>query len=347
MKEIFDQEAENFLSKLIEVPGVAGNTQEVVSVLKNHLNYPHIKILPDKEGLGFFQAVIHPDKKYRVLLASHMDTVGMRVSYIDENGFCFFRAVGGIDVQGIKGQCVKIVTRKGLIRGLVECQPIHHMTQEERQKPLAIEQFFIRTENTGKKDSSIQVGDPISFDQPLKKMGNDYLMGPGFDNRLGTLIMAEILHKIDHQKLNCCLYGVASPGEEIGCRGIRALTQKISPNLAIVIDVTGITDYPMANFIKFGKQELGKGPVIARGYNTRTPYTDRLIETAEELGIPIQFRAEDITATDGRETDEAGVATLVIRVPGTLLHTAHDLVKRDDIHSTGKLIVEFLMRLPF
>jgi len=349
MAKILDEDAEKFLGQLVQAIGISGNVAQVSALIEKRLQKPHIQLTPDDSGLGLIQAVMNEEKSFRVMLETHMDVVGLRINYIDERGFCFLRSVGGVDLLALKGHKIVIETKEGSVKGLIQGLPIHHTTQEERKKAPKIEDFFVRTEFTEKPldTSPIRVGDAVIFEESLGHLGKNTLVGPGFDNRLGVLIMTEIMRHLDPKDLNICLYAVASSGEEIGCRGIRAVTQKIAPDLAIAIDVTNATNYPGANLKKLGSQSMGAGAVIARGYNTRSIFNDKLIETAEECQFPYQLRAEDITPTDGREIDEAGVPTLVVRVPGMMLHTANDSVDRVDIETTGNLLIEFLKRLPF
>jgi len=292
--------------------------------------------------------VLQPGKKMKVMVQAHMDAVGMRVSFIDDRGFVFVRSVGGIDLLGIKGQKVRILTRNGEVSGLVQGLPIHH-AGENKNKDLSsinsIDKFFIRTAYGSKDKNPISLGDAVVFDEPLGHLGKDLLVGPGFDNRLGCLMMTEILKIMSQQKFDYSLYGVASSGEEIGCRSIRAFAQKLEPDLAIVLDVTNATDYPGADHKKFGSQKMGEGPILAVGYNTRTKYNEHLMDVARKSKIPFQLRAEDLTPTDGREIDEAGVPTLVIRIPGCMLHTANDSVHVRDIEYTINLVVTFLRQL--
>jgi endoglucanase len=348
MKPFLNPESEKFLNQLVSACGISGNVQEVSQVVRKRLDVPPIQILDDEKNLGVVQAVIHPEKKFRVMLESHMDVVGLRINYMDDQGFCYLRPVGGIDLLSLKGHKIRIHTKKGVVKALIQGLPIHHSTPEARKKAPKLEELYVRSEFTGKplEMSPIRVGDAVTFASGLEDLGPDLMIAPGLDNRLGVFLMVELMRRLEPKDLNICLYGIANSGEEIGCRGIRAVTQSLAPDLAIAIDVTNATDYPGVNKKKLGHQVLGGGAVIARGYNTRTPYTDQLMAVAEECAIPFQIRAEDITATDGREIDEAGAPTLVVRVPASMLHTAHDCVDRADIETTAQLLFEFLKRLP-
>lgn len=352
MAKYFTPEVEKFLEQLIAACGISGDTREVADLVRRRLDMPHIKISSDDAGLGHVLAAFDAPagksgKAFTVLLNAHLDAVGMRVSYIDERGFCFLKAVGGVDLLSLKGHKVKIQTTRGFVQGLIQGLPIHH-AEDERNKTVVLEQFFVRTEFSGKPSSAspIRVGDPVVFDEAMGRLGDDLLIGPGFDNRLGILMMTELLRVLKPSDLKIGLCALASSGEEIGCRGVRAIAQKLNPDLAIVLDVTNATDYPGANLKKWGQQYTGRGPILARGYNTRTLYNEKLMQLAAELKLPFQLRAEDITPTDGREIDEAGVPTLVVRIPGCMLHTSNDMVNRHDIETTLVLLREFLVRLP-
>lgn len=347
MSQFLTPDVESTFAKLVEAVGISGNTEEVSALVESRMRVPGVEFAEDPAGLGTVHAVCNRSAPFRVLLASHMDAVGLRVTYVDNDGYCFVRSVGGIDPLALKGQRVKILSREGIILGLIQGLPMHHSDEAARSKVPGLDQFYVRTPFTGAGDSGkIRVGDPVVFDQPLVAMGEHVLMGPGLDNRLGVLLMTELMRRLSGEKLSIALHALATNGEEIGCRGVRAVAQQIAPQLAIAIDVTTATDYPGANHRKLGHQKLGKGPVLARGYNTRTSYNDLLIETAESENIPFQLRAEDITPTDGRELDEAGLATVVVRVPATNLHTSNDAVDRRDIEATARLLTAFLRRLP-
>lgn len=342
---VWRKQNEDFLGSLITAVGISGNCQAVYRLLQSALKSKKIEVLPDQKDQGIFQAVLQPGKKMKVMVQAHMDAVGMRVSFIDDRGFVFVRSVGGIDLMGVKGQKVRILTQKGEVNGLVQGLPVHHAGDSKNNGVNSIDKFFIRTAYTSSQKNPISLGDPVVFDEPLGHLGDDVLIGPGFDNRLGCLMMTEILNIMAGQRFDFSLYGVASSGEEIGCRGIRAYSQKLDPDLAIVLDVTNATDYPGADHKKFGSQKMGEGPILAVGYNTRTKYNEALMEVARKSKIPFQLRAEDLTPTDGREIDEAGVPTLVIRIPGCMLHTANDCVHVRDIEYTMNLVLAFLKQL--
>ena len=346
MAKFFTPEVEAFFGKLVGACGISGNSQEVHQLVSSYVKAPHIQIDSQWDDLGIFHATYQADHPFQVMLGSHLDTVGMRVSFINPQNFLYFIPVGGIDVHSLKGRRVWVHAHGGPYPGIIQALPIHHTEPEARNKAHKLDQMYIRTEFVGQKSHPFREGDPVIFDEPIAKMGDGLLMGPGFDNRLGVLLMVEVMRRLSSEKISIGVHALGTSGEEIGCRGVRSTTQKINPKLAIALDVTNATDYPGCNKKKFGDQKLGGGPIIARGYNTRTKYNELLMEVAKENNIPFQIRAEDITPTDGREMDEAGVATLVVRVPSSMLHTANDCVHRDDIEHTAQLLFAFLKRLP-
>jgi putative aminopeptidase FrvX len=141
---------------------------------------------------------------------------------------------------------------------------------------------------------------------------------------------------------------VATAQEEIGVRGAITSTYGVAPHVAIAVDVGHATDHPDCDHRKYGDVRLGAGPLICRGPNINPWVFDRLLQCADQAGIPYQLEADSRpTGTDARaiQVGRAGVATGLVSVPLRYMHTPCEIVDLNDVENTVRLLVEFARAL--
>jgi endoglucanase len=185
------------------------------------------------------------DKAPKIMLAAHMDEVGLMVKTITKEGFLQFSKVGAIDDRILPAQKVTVFTKKGEFSGIIGSKPPHIQKEEERKKIITYDDLFIDVGAESKEDAfnlGVSIGDPIAFDVQYIKLAKDAAMGKAFDNRAGCITMVETLKLLG--QTDCTVYAVGTVQEEVGLRGAATAAFGVDPDLAIVLDVTIAGDVP-------------------------------------------------------------------------------------------------------
>ncbi len=345
---IMQKESLDFLRQMIGTASPSGFEWRIQEVLKRHMRPFCDEVRADVHGNVI--GVINPKAGIRVMLSGHCDEIGLMVMHIDDHGFLYFAAVGGVDTAVISGQRVKVHAAQGEILGVIGRKPIHLLEQDERGKPAKMHELFIDIGAKKRKEAErhVSVGDYVTIDVGLEPMLNNLVAGRGFDDRAGAFVVAETLRKLKGRKLRVGVYGVTSVQEEIGLRGAQTSAFGIDPHVGIAVDVGFASDFPGCDPKRTGECFLGKGPTLHRGPNIN-PVLGRLLEaTAKKRRIPCQVTAEPrATGTDANamQVNRAGVATALVSVPNRYMHTPVEMISLDDLDNTSKLLAEFLVEL--
>ena len=339
-----------FLEALLRAPSPSGYEGPVRKVWKDEVAGYADEVKVDVHGNAI--AVYNKEGKPRIMLAGHMDELGLQIVHIDDEGFIYFDTIGGFDLSTISGRKVRIHSRKGPVLGVIGKKPIHLMTSSERDKVPEKHQMWI---DIGAKDGKearkwVEIGDPVTYDANFEVLRGDLVVSRGLDNKMGAFLVAETLRGISREdgKAAGALYAVATVQEEVGLRGAKTSTYGIDPHVGIALDVTWAMDHPDVDKRKTGAVIIGGGPVIARGANVNPVVFDLLVRTAKENGIPYQIQAESGgTGTDANamQLSRSGVATGLVGVPQRYMHTPTEVLSLEDLDNTTKLLVGFVRSL--
>lgn len=345
-----NKQREEFLKSIVNAISPSGYEEEAVSIWRKKARGYTDNVKGDLHGNSI--AVINEGKRPKVMLAGHIDEIGLQITHIDEQGFLHFAPIGGWDPQIVQGQRVVIKGKKGIVKGVVGKKPIHLLKGPEREKVVNIDQMHIDIGVSSKKEAEdlVDIGAPAVIDSYYDRLQGQTALARGFDNRVGAFIVLETLGELskDADKLNASVYAVATVQEEVGLRGAKTSAFGIDPDIGIAVDVTFATDYPGMNKNKFGDIKLGAGPVIARGPNINPKVFELLVKTAEEEKIPYQIEAIPYgTGTDANaiQLTRSGVATGLVSVPNRYMHSPCELVNLDDIENIIKLLAGFIRRV--
>jgi len=345
-----DKAGYEFLKQLIDVPSPSGYEEEASRLWREWVGKFVDKVYSDVHGNSF--GVLKPDSEYRVMLAGHIDEIGYMINYIDDNGFLYFRPIGGFDRHIVPGHRVWIRTRKGKLLGVIGKKPTHLLEKEEREKVLKFENMWIDIGAKDKKEaeSLVRVGDIAVPAYGLEELNDKVMVARGFDDKIGAFVVAETLRLLADQKANLkvAVYGVATVQEEIGLRGAHTSAYRVNPNVGIAIDVGFASDTPDIDKKITGEVKLGGGPIISRGANINPKIFDMLVATAEENNIPYQLvGAPRGTGTDANiiQLTRAGVATGLISIPNRYMHTPVELIHKDDVDNAARLLAKFILKL--
>ncbi len=342
----------NFLKSLAEAPSPSGYEQPAQKIFRQYIKNYVDELKTDVLGNTFGLIRGQGEGKPVVMLAGHCDEVGFMVKYIDENGFLYFSAIGGIDDHLLPGKRVWVHTEKGPITGVIGRKPIHLIDQKDREKIVPIHNQFIDIGAKNKNEALrlVKIGDAITFAGGVEKLLGDRIVSRGFDDKVGSFVVAEVLRLIGERKERpkCTIYGVSTVQEELGLRGATTSAYQIQPDVGIAVEVGHASDYPEADKKRVGEHKLGAGPIIARGANINPIVYGLLIKTARKNKIPIQiFGAPRATGTDANviQLSRKGVATGLVSVPLRYMHTPTEVLSLKDLESTCRLLVEFVYSL--
>ena len=340
-----NEQSFSFLKKLVDAPSPSGFEQPIQRVVREELEKFADEVKTDVHGNVI--GVKNPGGSPRVMLSSHCDEIGFMVKYIDESGFIYFSPIGGIDAHIVPSQRVKIHTRRGSILGVVGKKPIHVMEKEERKKVVELSHQWIDIGVNSKKEAEkiVEIGDSITFAPGLEKLQGNLVVSRGFDNKMGVLVVCEVLRALSNQTIDASVFATSTVQEEIGLRGAQTAAYSINPQIGIAIDVDVATDFPEINKKKEGDIRINKGVVICKGPNINPKVEEMLIQIAKEEKIPYQLAGESrATPTDANviQISRAGVATGLVSVPLRYLHTPVEVLSLNDIESAVKLLVSFV-----
>jgi putative aminopeptidase FrvX len=287
----------------------------------------------------------------RLLVMGHIDEIGLIVTHIDDEGFLWFREVGGWDAQILVGQRVVLDTRDGPVPGVVGKKPIHLLRDEERKKVATIPDLHIDVGASDGKQARklVRIGDVAVIDAAPVQLPGGRLTARALDNRLGSYVAlqaAKLVAEAGGAKWE--IAAVAAAQEETTFGGSRTSAFSLRPDAAIVVDVTHATDAPGIDVKEAGKHELGSGPVISRGSTLNEALFELLFETAEAEKIPFTVEASGRatgTDADAVHISREGVPTGLVSIPIRYMHSPVELVQLEDVEAAARLIAAAALRL--
>ena len=345
-KESFD-----FLTRFVEAPSPSGYEQPAQRVFRAYVER-FAGVTSDVMGnvYGFIEG--KGKDRPKVMLVGHSDEIGLQVRYLDDNGFIYFGAIGGVDAHLTPGQRVTVHGRSGSVPGVIGRKPIHLMDAKDRDTVTKLESQYIDIGAATKKEAEklVRVGDPITFAAGLERLHGDRVTSRAFDDKAGSFVVAEVLRQVSaaRTKLQLDLYGVSSVQEEIGLRGGTTSSYTVNPDIGICVEVDFATDQPDVEKKHNGDVKIGKGPILPRGANINPALFELLAATAEEQKIPVQFTGiPRATGTDANvmQISRGGVATALVKIPLRYMHTPVEVLSLSDLENAVKLIVAVLGKI--
>ncbi|MCR4430632.1 MAG: M42 family metallopeptidase [Tepidanaerobacteraceae bacterium] len=282
---------------------------------------------------------------YNIMLAAHMDEIGLIVKQIDDKGFIRFAFIGGVDPRILPAQEVIIHGSRDIL-GIIGNKPPHIQEPEERKKTIKNDDLFIDTGlSADDVKKSIRVGNFISFRKKPSELLNSRFSCSAMDDRAGIAVILETLKELDSMRFDVNVYAVATAQEEVGLRGAVVSSFNIFPHIGIAIDVChgNVMDVPEDE-----TQILGKGPVLSLGPNIHPLLFKRLKQIAEDYYIPYQLNPEpSSTGTDAWaiQITREGIPTALVSIPLRYMHTTVETVCLEDIKKAGRLLAVFISSL--
>ena len=340
-----------FLKSLLDTPGPSSFETAPARTWRKEAESLADEVRADVAGNSY--AILSPGGRPRVMLAGHIDEIGVMVTHIDDEGFLSFDTIGGWDPQVFVGQRVKLLGRGGPVTGVVGKKAIHIMDRDDREKVSKVESLWIDVgaANRAEAEQQLRIGDPGVLATGVVEFPNGRLVSRSIDNRIGAFVVLEALRLLAREgKPSAAVTAVATTREEIAVTGGGARSSAVSlePEVAIVVDVTHATDYPGVDKRRHGDYRLGGGPVLSRGASVSEVVFELLAATAESEGIPYSIEAASgDTRTDAEAIFNAhrGVATALVSVPNRYMHSPNEMVALEDLDRTARLLSAFTRRL--
>ncbi|WIV10947.1 M42 family metallopeptidase [Proteiniborus sp. MB09-C3] len=336
-------EANELLRLLCEKSGVSGHEQGVSDFIIEAFKDLTDEITTDK--IGNVIAVKKGEnnlKNIKIMLAAHMDEIGLMVTDIDDKGFIKFTTIGGIDPRTLLAQEV-IVHGKNDLFGVIGAKPPHLQDESEREKAVNTEDLTIDVGFSKEQlDELVEIGNIITVKRDFLKLQGNWGSGKALDDRAGVVTMYECAKELKYLKHQADVYFVSTIQEEVGVRGATTSTYKINPDIGIAIDV-GFGSTP--EIPKEYSLDMGKGPGITIGGNIHPKLREKLVEVAREYNIPHQFEIDPgPTGTDARamQITRCGIPTLLISLPLRYMHTSIETINIEDIKMSAKLLARFI-----
>lgn len=342
-----EQSSYDFLKRLLDAPGPSGFETAAARVWRAEAEGFADRVEVDVSGNS--SAALGSGGP-RVMLAGHIDEIGVMITHVDDDGCLYVDGIGGWDPQVLVGQRIRFLTRNGPVIGVVGKKPVHLMKPDEKEKAIKLNELWV---DVGAKDRAaalergIRVGDPGVVDCTLVELGNGLIASRAVDNRIGAFVVLETIRALAAaERPHAEVVAVATTQEEIGFHGggARASAYALEPRVALVVDLTFSTDAPGIEKKQVGDHSLGSGPVLSRGSAIHPLVFERLAETAEAEGIPYTIQASPrFTSTDADAIylQRAGVATGVVSIPNRYMHSPNEVVSTEDVEATIKLLAAF------
>lgn len=344
-------DAKQLLKTLTEANGIPGYEAPIRSVVRE-LFEPLGELSQDKLGSVICRAQ-GSQAAPKVMLAGHMDEIGLMIKHITKEGFLRFLPLGGWLDQVLLGQRVVIKTSKGDVVGIIGSKPPHLLPADERSKMVKKEDMYIDIGASSKEEveeAGVRPGDPaIPRADFVEMAGGKTYMSKAFDDRVGVALMVSALQELKGGAHPNTIYAVSTVMEEVGVRGATTSVRAVDPDVAIVLESDIAGDVPGIKPEQSSVQ-LGKGPSMLL-YDARMvpnlKLRDLVQDTANEMDIPLQLSTVQGGATDGAaiHLHNTGVPTIVLSVAARHIHSDSSIIHRDDYDNAVKLLAGLLKKL--
>ena len=336
------------LERLCNACAISGDEGEVRAIVLEQVRPVADEVKVDALGSVLVTRLGQGNHRLRVMLAAHMDEVGLMLTNDEDDGIFRFDTVGGLDVRQLAGKAVLV--GRNHIPGVIGAKPIHLTTADERRHTISLE--TLRIDVGPGSAGKVKPGDRAAFATPFARLGPS-LRAKALDDRLGVATLIEL---VKHAPANIDLLAAFTVQEEVGLRGARVAAFALNPDIGIAVDSTPANDLPPYDASEPGSENtryntrLGAGPAIyvADSSTLSDPRLIRhFVQTADSAGIPYQIRQPGGGGTDAGaiHKQREGIPSLSISVPGRYAHTAAGIARLEDWQNTLALVYTALAQL--
>ena len=330
------------LEKLSNANGISGAEGAVAKIIRDEVA-PYVdEITTDR--MGNLVAIKKGDD-FKIMLAAHMDEIGLMVQYIDEKGFIRFVGVGGWYNPVLVSQRVILHGEKGDVPGVLGMKPPHVMEEADRKKPIELANLFIDVGAHSAEEveaMGITVGTTVTIDRDYQPLAGTVVTGKALDNRVGCAMLIGALKEMETKHT---IYAVFTVQEEVGLKGAKTAAFSLNPDVAIATDVTIPGDSPGLERRK-APVFMGEGPVVVmvsasgRGHLADPRMVDWLKKTAKKHDIKIQLEVGDGGNTDASAInfERGGIPSVPVSVPARYIHSPVEVIDLQDLQGAIELL---------
>lgn len=336
MKNDKEQKMKELLEKLTGAFGPSGYETKIREIIREIVTPYADEIRTDALGNLIVRKGSKKEGGKRIMIAAHMDEIGLMVTHINEKGFAYVAPVGGVDPKTCyAGRVLFANGTEGVI--------FAESAKVEAGRTPTLPQLFIDTGATSREDCSVSVGDICVFVRPFMEIG-DRWVSKALDNRIGCAIAIETLKSIQDSPNE--LFFVFTVQEEVGLRGAKTSAYSVDPDLGIALDVTPASDVPYGID---GNQVLGYGPCIKARDGSLIGHpgvNQALRDAADRAGVPYQMEVLRSAGTDAGaiHLSRSGVPSSAVSVACRYVHTPSEMIDRNDCLNAVRLLSEFLSK---
>jgi putative aminopeptidase FrvX len=340
----------SLLHRLINSASPSGFEQPVQKVIREEVQLSTRDVQTDSHGNVI--ATLNRGGTPRVMLSAHCDEVGFMAHYIDDNGYIYFGAIGGLDPAILSGERIQFHTPQGSVAGVIGHRPLHSLGRDERDRTPHLDELWIDIGVESQEEASklVPIGSTATRIATLDLLRENLIISRALDDKSGIFAAIEALRRLAEQKdqLKAEVCFVSTVQEEIGLRGAITGTYRVNPDIAIAVDVIPSTDYPHSSKQKMGEIKINGGPVITIGAFTNPQVSQLLIAAAqsEKLAYQICARPSDTsTDIDMIQITRGSVATGLVSIPCRYLHTGSEIASLKDIDEVATVLTHFVLGL--
>lgn len=339
-----------FLKSIVNTPSPSGFEERAAEVYRHYTSAFADQVHTDVHGNVW--AVLNPKAKMKVMLAGHMDEIGFIVHHVGDDGMLYFSGIGGHDSVIPVGQRVWVHGKKK-IPGIIGRKAIHLLEEDERKKKPELKDLWIDIGASSREEAEkfVSLGDVATFQYEFQELMGDRAVARGFDNKMGSFIVAEALRLLKEEgglDPGVGVYAVATVQEEIGLRGAKTASYGIAAQSGLAVDVNHAVDYPGVSKTRYGALDVGKGPSVMRGANANPIVFKMIVDAAKADKIPYQVDvAPGGTGTDANamQLNMGGMATGLLGVALRYMHTPCELLSLTDVENCAKLMAAYCRRV--
>ena len=338
-----------FLKRLLDTPGPSGFETAPARLWREEAAR-FADVRGDVHGNSM--ATVSGSGAPTIMLAGHIDEIGVIVQHIDDDGYVYITPIGGWDVQVLVGQRIRFLGAAGDVLGVVGKKPIHLLRPDDREKASKMSDLWvdIGAATAAEAGARLSVGDAGVIDSRTLDFSNNRIVSRSIDDRIGAFVVLEALRRYAEQPGSARVVATATTQEEIAWHGGGAgvSAAHIGAQMAIVVDVTFATDHPGIEKKELGEHAIGSGPVLTRGSIISPVVFRTLRDTADALKIPYTLQAagrDTSTDADAIHVAAKGIATALVSVPNRYMHSPNELVSLEDVDHAAELIAEACRRV--
>jgi endoglucanase len=343
----------NLFKELCETPGVSGFEEEVAGIVKKNLKESLDHVESDQMGNVFgLQSNSSTPEAPVIMIAAHMDEVGLIVKYIEKDGFLRVQRLGEPGENVLIGQRVVVCGNKGHVVGLIGQKPVHLLSDSERRIVPHLADLYVDI-GTGTRNETeelgVEIGTTITFDRKLCDIGRGFVTGKAIDNRAGVSIMLRSAKELSKKNLESTIYYVGTVREEVGYAGAKAAVARVEPDVVLVLDGLHAGGTPDVSERELPLR-LGLGPAITiagsgRGesdiFIANRKLRNHIVNIAENNGIPLQPNIgidSGLSDAGAIHCTGKGPATSDILVVRRYSHSPIEMASLSDIENAIRLV---------